>query len=110
MARITFMGTAFDIRTLSSAGVARQITVAMPPASIAWAFPAPLPRKDALLLSSCTNNCANMRLFALDLKTKEQHDLVPGAARGWYVESGHLIYIQQDGSVFAQKFDPRASR
>ena len=102
---ITFMGTAFDIRTLSSAGVARQITVAMPPASIAWAFPAPLPRKDALLLSSCTNNCANMRLFALDLKTKEQHDLVPGAARGWYVEPGYIVYIQQDGSVFAQRFD-----
>jgi hypothetical protein len=48
-----------------------------------------------------------MTLMAVDLRSGEQHELVRSAARGWYLPTGHLVYVRQDGGVFAQPFDPR---
>ncbi len=103
---ISFLGPPFDIRKVSGT-TATTSTIAMPPATIAWTFPALLPREDAILATSCTNNCASMNLFALELKSGKTHELVRGAARGWYLPSGHVLFVRQDGNVFAQKFDAR---
>ncbi len=104
---IVFLGDAFDIRSISTSGQAGAIQLVKQPGAIAWAFPSELPGKDAMLVTSCTNNCASMTLYALDVKSGKQVELVQNAARGWYVPSGKLIYVRQDGGVFAQPFDPR---
>ena len=103
---IYFTGAGFDLRLVTNSGSSRALQLAVPAANIAWAFPAILPRTDAILATVCTNNCATMTVFALDLKTKKQYDLVRGAARGWYVP-GYLVYARQDGNVYAQPFDPK---
>ncbi len=104
---IFFTGAGFDLRTVGGPGNGKALQLAMPPAAIAWGFPNVLPRTDAILATACSNNCATMTVFALDLKAKVQHDLVKGAARGWYVP-GYLIYARQDGNVYAQPFDPKS--
>ena len=104
---IVFVGDPFDIRMTSTTGQAGVVQLAERPGAMAWVFPSELPGTDALLVTSCTNNCASMTLFALDVKTGKQVELAQNTARGWFVPSGHLISLRQDGSVFAQQFDPR---
>ncbi len=104
---IVFVGDPFDIRMTSTTGQAGVVQLAERPGAMAWVFPSELPGTDAMLVTSCTNNCASMTLFALDVKTGKQVELAQNTARGWFVPSGHLIYLRQDGSVFAQQFDPR---
>jgi len=104
---IYYTGAGFDLRSISTTNNGKALQLAVPPAAIAWSFPATLPRTDALLATACSNNCATMTLFALDLKTRKQVELVRGAARGWYVP-GYLIYTRQDGNVYGQPFDPKS--
>ena len=41
----------------------------------------------------------------VDVVTGHPKVLVPGAIRGWYMPSGHLIYATTQGALFAVKFD-----
>ncbi|HEX5817697.1 MAG TPA: hypothetical protein VFY20_02385, partial [Gemmatimonadales bacterium] len=104
---ITFIGPAFDVRTVSSDGGPSRQVLTLSANIVGWTFPAELPRADAMLLTACSNNCANMTLMAVELPSGRQHELVRNAARAWYAPSGHLVVVRQDGSVFAQPFDAR---
>ncbi|MDX2262181.1 MAG: hypothetical protein SFU84_10850 [Gemmatimonadales bacterium] len=44
----------------------------------------------------------------IDLATGDLKVLVPGATRGWYLPSGHLIYGTKEGALFAVAFDLKA--
>ncbi|MGE5759779.1 MAG: protein kinase domain-containing protein, partial [Gemmatimonadota bacterium] len=68
-------------------------------------FPTPLPRPDALLLTECTNNCAQMTLVAVNLKTRARDTLFANTARAWYLPTGHLVVARQDGSLYGARFD-----
>jgi len=72
--------------------------------------PVVLPGSRALLLSVCHagGSVCNADLAALDLATGTVKVLVPNAARGWYVPSGHLVYATREGAVFAVKFDVKS--
>jgi hypothetical protein len=104
---IWFIGNAFEVRATSSDGGASEHVLALPANVVGWTFPAALPRADAMLVTACSNNCAYMSLVAVELPSGKTHELVKSAARGWYTPSGHLVYVRQDGSVFAQPFDLR---
>ncbi len=104
---IVYNGNAFDLRSIDTRGNTANLQVAEPVGATAWAFPAALPRIDAILATACTNNCATMAVMAIDLKTHEARELVAGAARGWYVAPGYLVYARQDGNVYAQPFDAK---
>ena len=104
---IVFNGPPYDLRRVAETGGPVTPVLGIPPSFVGWVFPSPLPRADAILATVCTNNCAAMTLMAVELGSSEQHELVRGAARGWYVPTGHLVYVRQDGGVFAQPFDPR---
>jgi serine/threonine-protein kinase len=47
-------------------------------------------------------------LTAMDLQGGTSRVLLEGMGvmDAWYVETGHLVWVQQDGSVFAAPFDP----
>jgi serine/threonine-protein kinase len=104
---ITFVGPPYDLRRVAETGGPVTPLLAQPKTFVGWVFPSELPRTDAILATVCTNNCATMILTAVDLGSGEQRELVRGAARGWYVPDGNLVYARQDGGVFAQPFDPR---
>jgi serine/threonine-protein kinase len=73
-------------------------------------FPVALPRSDAVLLTDCTNNCARMTVLAVDLRTHAIDTLLQNTARAWYLPTGHLVSVRQDGSVVGVRFDPASLR
>ena len=65
-----------------------------------------LPGGRAMLWRQCGYrfNCDG-DLAVLDLTSGESKVLVPGASRGWYLSSGHLVYATREGALFAVTFD-----
>ena len=68
-----------------------------------------LPDGDTLLFTSAPSTdtpdrWANTQVEALSLKTKVRKVLVKGASDGWYVASGHLLYMI-GGGLYAVRFD-----
>ena len=66
-----------------------------------------LPGSRAVLVTVCPESAStcNGDLGVLDLASSTVKVLVPGAAGGWYLPSGHLVYGTPQGSLFAVKFD-----
>jgi Tol biopolymer transport system component len=70
--------------------------------------PSALPDGRGLLMSTCgMATCSDVELWVHDLDNTESRVLVPGAARGWYAASGHVVFVRPDGAVFALPFDPK---
>ena len=60
----------------------------------------------SFLYSYCENFCQQKSdVRAWNQATGEWVNLVPGAVAGWYLESGHLVFIRPNGDVFAVEFD-----
>jgi hypothetical protein len=69
-------------------------------------FPSSLPASRGVLFTACAGpQCTPPALWVLDLATGKGKELVPGALRGWYLPSGHLIYVDNAGRMFAAPFD-----
>jgi eukaryotic-like serine/threonine-protein kinase len=73
-------------------------------------LPMRLPRNDAILVTECNNNCVQMTLEALHLGTLKRDTILTGVARAWYLPSGYIIAVQQDGTVVGGRFDAKALR
>jgi eukaryotic-like serine/threonine-protein kinase len=76
----------------------------------ALSFPAALPRKDAILVTECITNCVRMTLEVLHLGTLARDTLLANAARGWYLPTGDLVAVLQDGTVVGAPFDVQTLR
>ena len=68
-----------------------------------------LPDGDTLLFTAAPSadtpdRWANSQIVAFSLETKVRKVLVRGASDGWYVPSGHLLYMI-GGGLFAVRFD-----
>ena len=46
-----------------------------------------------------------MHLAVVDFEADTTRVLLNGVAKGWYVPTGHLMYVRSDGAVFAAPFD-----
>ena len=104
---ITFVGAEYDIRTIADDGGPTRIVFRPPGNVVGYVFPAPLPRGDALLATSCTVNCADMTLVAIEPGPGTVHELAKHVARAWYRSPGRVVFVRQDGGVFVQAFDQR---
>ena len=62
----------------------------------------PLPEARGVLFSACAFTC---QVWVLDLRTGDVRALVEDGYRAWYVPTGHLLYVRQDGGVLAAPFD-----
>ena len=107
--RIVFTTPSFAVLAVPAAGGTAEVLVPADPRR-GLVFPMALPRTDAVLLTECTNNCARMTVLALDLRTHAIDTLLQSTARAWYLPTGHLVSIRQDGSVVGVRFDPASLR
>ena len=65
----------------------------------------PLPDGRGVLISTCTAGCLQQDLRTLDLGTGEQYVLGTEMMKGWYTANGYVVFVRQDGGVFAAPFD-----
>ncbi|HEY6061611.1 MAG TPA: protein kinase, partial [Gemmatimonadales bacterium] len=101
--QILFVGVGFGLMRVAASGGSAELL--LPGTFNGNFFPTPLPRPDALLLTQCTNNCAQMTLVAVNLKTHALDTLSANTARAWYLPTGHLVLARQDGSLYGARFD-----
>jgi len=102
--RIIFMSKEFGVLSVPATG--GSVTIIRPAApGFGLGFPTALPGGNGLLVTHCSNNCSQMTLMSLNLKTLELDTVLPNTARGWPLPNGRLVVVQQDGSVRAGKFD-----
>jgi serine/threonine-protein kinase len=75
-------------------------------------FPVGLPGGRAVLFDRCIGAACRVRhdLWVLDLSSRSARLLQPGAAMGLYVRTGHVIYVREDGGMFALPFSLRSLR
>ncbi len=72
-------------------------------------LPTGLPGGRGVLFKVCDVNCRTVsESWVLDLQSGQARMLFPGVAQTWYVQTGHLVYVRQDGGVFAVPFDLRS--
>jgi serine/threonine-protein kinase len=81
------------------------VTIVLPDTGIVM-FPTPLPGSRAVLFTRCGASCAQHAVWAVELESGQQREVLPGATWAEYVETGHLLYVRDDGAMFAVPFDP----
>ncbi len=68
----------------------------------------PLPGSRGVLYTWCPGNCAvESAVFVFDFAADSARLLVPDAAGAWYSPTGHLLYTDRAGGLYAAGFDPR---
>jgi serine/threonine-protein kinase len=107
--QIIYVGSGYSLRRIRASG-GRSELIEPPPPQRANVFPAALPRSDAVLVTECSNNCAAMTLVALNLETHHRDTLLASTARAWYLPTGDLVAVRQDGSVVGVRFDAKRLR
>ena len=66
----------------------------------------PLPGSRGILVTYCPGNCAlESAVYVFDLAANSARMLVPEAAGAWYAPTGHLLYTDRAGGLFAAGFD-----
>jgi serine/threonine-protein kinase len=69
----------------------------------------PLPDSRGVLVTTCVRaDCAQHQVEVLDLRSGRTRVLVEDALKAWYVQTGHLVYLRSDGTVFGERFDLKA--
>ena len=67
-----------------------------------------LPGSHGVLATVCPGNCGvESSIYAFDFAADSARMLVPNAAGAWYSPSGHLLYTDRTGGLYAAKFDPQ---
>jgi serine/threonine-protein kinase len=73
--------------------------------SVAPAMMTPLPRGHGVLFTLCNANCSSSSLYVFDARADSARQLVPNVMQGWYVPTGHLLYVDRVGQLLAARFD-----
>jgi len=108
---IVFSSPAFALLRVRAGG--GDVETLVPPQNsmnAAPVFPTAFGRTDRVLVTECSNNCAQMNLAVQDLRTHERTVLLQNTSRAWYLPSNILVAVRQDGSVVGARFDPGSSR
>jgi serine/threonine-protein kinase len=71
----------------------------------------PLPGSRAVLYSACPGNCGIVSsVYAFDFATDSALLLVENAIGAWYSPTGHLLYTDRAGGLYAAPFDVKGLR
>jgi eukaryotic-like serine/threonine-protein kinase len=66
----------------------------------------PLPGSRGFLYTMCPGNCAiESAVYVFDFAADSSRLLVNGAAGAWYAPTGHLLYTDRAGGLYAAAFD-----
>lgn len=64
-----------------------------------------------MLYTACPGNCGiESSIYVFDFATDSGKLLVSNAAGAWYSPTGHLLYTDRDGGLYAAGFDPKQLR
>ena len=67
---------------------------------------APLPGSRGFLFTTCPGNCVSgSEVSVFDMGAKTIQPVVANAAGAWYAPTGHLLYTDRAGGLFAAGFD-----
>ena len=103
---LVFTGTRLDLRRVSAAGGAvTAVSTVEQQAGGGMAAATPLPGARGVLFQWCSSNCVTMNVQVLDLRSGEMRVLAQDAVRGWYLPTGHLLFVRRDGAALAAPFD-----
>ena len=61
--------------------------------------------RGALVVTCIAAPCPNASLHAVDLRDLSSEVILEGVLRAWYTPTGHLVYVRNDGALFAAPFD-----
>ncbi len=64
-----------------------------------------LPGGRGALVGTCAPGCTSVDLRAVDIESGSNRVLVADVIKGWYVGTGQVVFVRQDGGVFAGAFD-----
>jgi eukaryotic-like serine/threonine-protein kinase len=68
----------------------------------------PLPGSRGFLYTGCSGNCAiESSIYVYDLAAQNGRLVVANAAGAWYSPTGHLLYTDRAGGLYAMGFDAR---
>ena len=94
------------LRRVSAAGGVSSVVVADTLfKGLAPIAPTPLPHARGVIFTVCASGCVVMDLYVLDFKSSKPKLLLHDASTGWYLPSGHLLYIRRDGVALVAPFD-----
>jgi serine/threonine-protein kinase len=84
------------MRVPSSGGTASVVWTAD---SLVLSTLTPLPGARGVLFQACRAPCGDGNLWVLDLRSSSARELQPRARSGYYLSSGHLVYVEDDALV-----------
>ncbi|MBA3579764.1 MAG: protein kinase [Gemmatimonadaceae bacterium] len=67
--------------------------------------PVALPGSRGVLFELCSSGCVTASLRVADLRTGKQKVVLEDAMQGWYLPTGHLLYVRRDGAALVAPFD-----
>ena len=70
------------------------------------ALTTPLPRARGILFTRCSSRYCNppRELWVFDFRSGQERRLLSGVLRGWYLPTGHLAFVREDGRMYAAPF------
>ena len=106
---IMFVGKNQDLRRVSAQGGedrAVRLKNAQYRTNIATLHP--LPDSRGVLYTACPGNCGiESSVNVFDFAADSSRVLVPNAAGAWFSPTGHLLYTDRAGGLYAAGFDPK---
>jgi eukaryotic-like serine/threonine-protein kinase len=99
----------YELRRVSSSG--GSYSVAMLDTGLAGrgiGNPSALPGSRGVLFSLCSSGCVTSSLHVTEFGTDTQRLLVDDAVQGWYLPTGHILYVRRDGVALVAPFDLRS--
>jgi hypothetical protein len=105
---IVYTSNSFKLMRVSDAAGPSSELVDLTDSQRLAGLPTPLPRARGVIFTACAGICVQADLWVCDLESGKARQLVSGVLKGWYLPSGHLMYVSQDGEMFAGRFDPKS--
>jgi len=107
---IVYLDDEFGLRRVSAGGGASTVVTRASSAGrlngpSLW----PLPGSRGILYTACPGNCGvGSAVSVYDFAADSARLLVERAAGAWYAPTGHLLYTDRDGGLYAAEFDPKS--
>jgi len=106
---IVFMDRELALRRVPvEGGTAAVIRGADPNRRLNIATIAPLPGSRGVVYTACPGNCGiESSVYVFDFRADSARLLVESAAGAWYAPTGHLLYTDRNGGLYAAGFDAK---
>ena len=106
---IVYAGKGGDLRRVASdGGASRPVRTSAKAQRSNFATLSSVPGSRGVLYTRCPGNCAvESAIYVVDFAADSSRLVVADAAGAWYSPSGHLLYTDRAGGLYAAGFDPK---